>query len=64
MKHSKNKYIAVFSIALFAMFTTSGLGFVLNNKSTSIGTSSASAQEPADINNDNKVDIFDLSILP
>ena len=46
--------IAIIATANFSIF---------NNPISNIGSSNASAQEPADINNDNKVDIFDLSTL-
>ena len=55
--------IFIFTI-IFALVAIFGLSlFTRNVKQSNIGTSQASAQEPADINNDNKVDVFDLSIL-
>ena len=51
-------------VVVFALFAVFGFGLVTgNNQKTSIGMASASAQEPADINNDNVVNIFDLSTL-
>ena len=69
-KHGINRYpkqtvlrLVIFA-AVFALVAVFGLSFITgNDRQSNIGVSSASAQEPADINNDNKVDVFDLSIL-
>lgn len=53
-----------FIIVAFAMFAVFGLAlFTQNPKDGNVKTSEASSQEPADINNDNKVDGIDLSML-
>ena len=58
------KFRLVLFAAVFALVAVFGLSFITgNDRQSNIGTSHASAQEPADINNDNKVDVFDLSIL-
>jgi hypothetical protein len=52
------------AIIIFSLIAVFGLSLITGNKDqTNIGNSLASATEPADINNDNKVDVFDLSIL-
>lgn len=51
-------------VMAFAIVAVWGLSlFTGDEQQTNIGVSSASAQEPSDINNDNKVDVFDLSIV-
>jgi hypothetical protein len=56
-------YLAI-AIIIFSLIAVFGLSLITGNKEqTNIGNSLASATEPADINNDNKVDVFDLSIL-
>lgn len=62
----KNKtiYLKAGAISLFALIAVFGVSiFTQNSSDSNIEKSKASAQEPADINSDNKVDIFDLSIL-
>lgn len=66
VKHLKSKrlpIILVVLILLFSFVSISGLSTITGNKNPSVGTMRASAQEPAGINSDNKVDVFDLSVL-
>lgn len=68
MDHKANQkktwFIIVFCVIAFAFFAVSGLSsMVFDAKQGSVATSFASSQERADINNDSKVDVFDLSIL-
>jgi polysaccharide biosynthesis protein PslG len=62
---SRGKRLTLFSaIIIFAIISVFGLSLITGNKDqSSIGTTLASAQEPADINSDGKVDVFDLSVL-
>lgn len=64
---NKNNKIILYStvtVLTFSIFAVFGLSFVTKNQQDGgVGRSSASAQEPADVNNDNKVDILDLSLL-
>lgn len=63
-KWQKQRYIYFSGVFLFALVSVLGLSLITGNeKQSNVGTSHASAQEPTDINNDNKVDVFDLSIL-
>jgi hypothetical protein len=60
----KNNFSIFLAIIIFSLIAVFGLSLITGNKDqTNIGNSLASATEPADINNDNKVDVFDLSIL-
>jgi hypothetical protein len=63
--HNKQKTFVYMSLVIiFSLIAVFGLSLITGNKEqTNIGNSLASATEPADINNDNKVDVFDLSIL-
>lgn len=57
LKHKYSKRFKIIAISLFAIVLAASLGTYL------LSDSRASVATPADINNDNKVDIFDLSIL-
>jgi hypothetical protein len=60
----KNYLIVSVILIIFSLTAVFGLSLITGNKDqTNVGNSLASATEPADINNDNKVDVFDLSIL-
>lgn len=67
----KTKHVAqpkgvVFGVATALFFISAVMGvsvFTRNEHQSNIGSSKASAQEAADINNDNKVDALDLSTL-
>jgi hypothetical protein len=60
---SKKLRLLIF-ISTFAVVTVFGISILTGNtQQSNIGTSLASAQEPADLNNDNKVDVFDLSYM-
>ena len=62
-KHKNITIIAV-TVLFFTIFSIFGTSPLMRNDAYSnIGTVFASAQEPADINNDNIVNIFDLSTL-
>lgn len=63
-KHTQHIRIAIVFVIAFAVIAV--FGFSVSRSSTrqpNVGTSRASSTEPADINNDNKVDVLDLSIL-
>lgn len=62
-KHSK-ALITLSAISVFALVAVFGFSILTGNTDQSnVGTSYASTTEPADINNDNTVNVFDLSIL-
>jgi Cellulase (glycosyl hydrolase family 5) len=64
-KYLYRKLFSLFSaITIFAFIAVFGISLITGNtKQSGVGSSSASAQEPADINSDGRVDIFDLSTL-
>ena len=64
-KHLHSTYLVyIVTIFVFASIAVFGPSlFTLNNRLSTAGMAFASAQEPADINNDNVVNIFDLSTL-
>lgn len=63
-KHTQHIRIAIVFVIAFALFAVFGFSLLTGNtKQSNVGTSYASIQEPADITNDGKVDVFDLSTL-
>jgi hypothetical protein len=61
--HSNKLRLTIF-ITIFATVSVFGISFITGNQQQSgVGNSSASAIEPADINNDNTVNVLDLSYM-
>lgn len=63
-KKLNKSIVAICGVFVFAFIAVFGMSvFTLNSKDSNIKQSKASAQEPADINSDESIDIFDLSTL-
>lgn len=63
-KAKTTKFILIPSILIFALISVFGISLLTgDSRQSNVGISYASAVEPADINNDNSVNVFDLSIL-
>nr|MCU0667327.1 metallophosphoesterase [Patescibacteria group bacterium] len=61
--HSNKLRLTIF-ITIFATVSVFGISFITGNQQQSgVGNSQASAIEPADINNDNTVNVLDLSYM-
>jgi hypothetical protein len=61
--HSNKLRLTIF-ITIFATVSVFGISFITgNHQQSGVGNSSASAIEPADINNDNTVNVLDLSYM-
>lgn len=63
-KKLAKKFSVIIPVIVFAVFSVFGLSiFTFDKNDTNVNKSKASAQEPADINSDGTVNIFDLSTL-